>query len=118
MRGVRAAIVAALLPTACAPSPAGPGDVQRVTAALAGTSVLTRNYGVQRSGANVNETTLDTTNVNTARFGRLFQVAVDDDVYASILITAGLSIQGITRNVFFVATVNNSVYAFDADTGG
>jgi MYXO-CTERM domain-containing protein len=116
MRGLCAAIVAALLPASCAPS--SPGDVQRVTEALSTTSVLTRNYGSQRSGANVAETTLDTTNVNTARFTRLFQVSVDDDVYASILISAGLPIQGSPRNVFFVATVNNSVYAFDADTGG
>jgi MYXO-CTERM domain-containing protein len=109
-----AAVVAVLL-TACSPPAAGPGDVEKVTGAL---SVLTRNYGVQRSGANVNETILNTTNVNTARFARLFQVSVDDDVYASILITPGLSIQGGARDVFFVATVNNSVYAFDADAGG
>src|SRR5262249_18878952 len=81
-------------------------------------NVFTRNYNNQRTGANLSETVLNTSNVNPSQFGKLFQVQVDDQIYAGILYAAGLSIGGSTRNVIFVATVNNTVYAFDADTAG
>ena len=83
-----------------------------------GVNVLTRNYNNQRTGANLSETILTTSNVNSSQFGKLFQVQVDDQVYAGLLCAAGLSIGGATRNVLYVATVNNTVYAFDADAAG
>ncbi|HKQ78003.1 MAG TPA: hypothetical protein VJ810_30175, partial [Blastocatellia bacterium] len=81
-------------------------------------NVSTRNYNNQRTGANLSETFLTASNVNSSQFGKLFQVQVDDQVYAGLLYSAGLSIGGVTRNVLFAATVNNTVYAFDADTAG
>jgi hypothetical protein len=81
-------------------------------------NVSTRNYNNQRTGANLSETVLNTSNVNSSQFGKLFQNQVDDQVYAGLLYSAGLSIGGATRNVLYVATVNNTVYAFDADTAG
>ena len=81
-------------------------------------SVLTRNYNNQRTGANITETTLNTSNVNAAQFGRLFMLPVDDQIYAGVLYVPGLQIAGGTHNVIYVATMNNSVYAFDADTLG
>ncbi len=81
-------------------------------------NVSTRNYNNQRTGANLSETILTTSNVNSSQFGKLFQNQVDDQVYAGLLYSAGLSIGGATRNVLYVATVNNTVYAFDADTPG
>ena len=81
-------------------------------------NVSTRNYNNQRTGANLSETVLNTSNVNSSQFGKLFQTQVDDQVYAGLLYSAGLSIGGATRNVLYVATVNNTVYAFDADTAG
>jgi hypothetical protein len=79
---------------------------------------LTRNYNNQRTGANVAETVLDATNVNAGQFGKLFQLPVDDQVYAGILYASGVAIAGGTHNVVYVATVSNTVYAFDADTLG
>src|SRR5215475_3479681 len=81
-------------------------------------NVSTRNYNNQRTGANLSETVLTTLNVNSSQFGKLFQNQVDDQVYAGLLYSAGLSIGGATRNVLYAATVNNTVYAFDADAPG
>jgi hypothetical protein len=86
--------------------------------ALSGFSVTQRAYNSQRSGANVSETALNTTNVNLATFAKLFTITLDDQVYAQPLYASGLSIAGGTHNVVFVATVNNTVSAFDADLAG
>jgi outer membrane protein assembly factor BamB len=47
----------------------------------------------------------------------LFKMPVDDQVFAQPLVDTSVSIGGGTHNVVYVATSNNSVYAFDADTG-
>jgi outer membrane protein assembly factor BamB len=80
-------------------------------------SVLTQHNDNTRAGLNNKETVLTTSNVNTAQFGRLFTLTVDDQVYAQPLVYAGLSIASGTHNVVFIATVNNSVYAYDGDKG-
>lgn len=80
-----------------------------------GVSVLTRSYDNQRTNANLQETTLTPANVNSATFGKIFDLPVDDDVYAQILYAPKTAIAGGTHNVIYVATVNNSIYAFDAD---
>jgi hypothetical protein len=86
--------------------------------ALGPVNVLTRNYNNQRTGANLLETTLNVNNVNAGGFGKLFQLPVDDEVYATILYASGVVVGGVTRNVIYVATVNNTLSAFDADTAG
>src|SRR5215471_7176215 len=83
--------------------------------AFAQVSILTRGYDNQRTGADTSETVLTAANVNASQFGKLFQLQVDDQVYAGILYVPGLTVNGATHNVIYVATVNNTVYAFDAD---
>src|ERR1700733_10300402 len=83
-----------------------------------GVNVLTRNYNNERTGANLSETTLTTANVGSGQFGKLFMLPVDDEVWAAPLYMSDLQIAGGTHNVVYVATMNNSVYAFDADTLG
>ena len=78
-------------------------------------SVLTQHNDIGRTGQNLSETALTPSNVNAAQFGLLFKQAVDDQVYAQPLYAAAVSIGGGTHNVVYAATVNNSVYAFDAD---
>ena len=56
--------------------------------------------------------------MNSAEFGKVFSASVDGQIYAQPVYMSGLSIPGQgTHNVVFVVTENDSVYAFDADTG-
>ena len=85
------------------------------TQAQTAVNVLTRCYNAQRTGLNANETKLTTANVNSGQFGMLFARPVDGEIYGQPLYAAGLTINGGTHNVLFVATMHDSLYAFDAD---
>ncbi len=88
-----------------------------VTAAAAGTDVVTYKYDVMRTGQNLTESTLTLSNVTSATFGKLRNLMVDGLVDAQPLYLSQLAVAGATHNVVFVATEHDSVYAFDADTG-
>jgi len=79
-------------------------------------AVLTRHNDLARTGANCNETLLNTGNVNSSQFGLLYTRPVDEYIYAQPLIMTNVNLgpQG-THNIVIVATANNTVYAFDAD---
>src|SRR5215469_8059023 len=78
-------------------------------------AVTTHHNDNGRTGQNLSELVLNTSNVNVNTFGKLFSRAVDGQIYAQPLYVPNLSVGGTTRNVVYVATQNNSVYAFDAD---
>ena len=81
--------------------------------------VLTNRNNNARTGANLRETTLSTENVNVTSFGKLFSRTVDGDLYAQPLIASGVNPgKGLIRNVVFLATSRNWVYAYDADEPG
>ena len=79
--------------------------------------VLTWRYDLTHAGQNTQETALTPANVNTQSFGKLFSVPVDSTVYAQPLYVPALKMNdGVVHNVLFVATENDSIYAFDADS--
>jgi hypothetical protein len=81
------------------------------------TDVTTYKYDVARTGANLTESTLTPANVNASGFGLLRFLNADGKVDAQPLYLSALSVQGAAHNVLFVATENDTVYAFDADSG-
>jgi hypothetical protein len=84
--------------------------------ALGQVNILTQHNDNNRSGANLNETILNTSNVNMNSFGKLYTFSVSGDVFAQPLYVSGLSIAGVQHNVLYVCTMNDCVYAFDTDT--
>ncbi len=89
-----------------------------ITAAHALQPVLQRGYEAGVSGANLSEVALNTSNVAPSTFGLVFKLPVDDNVYAQPLYVPSVAIPGQgTHNVVYVATMSDSLYAFDADTG-
>jgi F5/8 type C domain/Secretion system C-terminal sorting domain/Fibronectin type III domain len=80
------------------------------------TDVLTQHNDMARTGWNQTESQLTVANVTPTTFGLLTSRTVDDIIYAQPLVVSGVNILGgPAANVVYVATVNNSIYAFDAD---
>jgi hypothetical protein len=80
--------------------------------------VFMHHNDAARTGQNVKEYALTTANVNSSTFTQLFSCPVDGQLYAQPLYMANLLVGSVTRNVVFLATEHDSVYAFDADSPG
>lgn len=93
---------------------AGPGEPVIVVSS-AGFYYLTQHFDISRTGWMPYETTLNPGNVPHLK--QKFTHAVDGTVYAQPLYAHHVNIPGMgAHNVVYVATENDSVYAFDADT--
>ncbi|MGI8770165.1 MAG: PQQ-binding-like beta-propeller repeat protein [Acidobacteriaceae bacterium] len=68
------------------------------------------------TGWQSNELLLTPSNVSSS-LGQKWSASVDGGVWAEPLYMNGLTINGVSHNVLFVATDNDSVYALDGDTG-
>jgi hypothetical protein len=89
-------------PDSCPPEPRSDGLVP------------TQRYDNFRSGANLTETTLNTSNVNVAQFGKLTTHTLRGSVYAQPLFVRGVHVPAIgARDVVYAATMRNYVYALD-----
>jgi hypothetical protein len=110
------------------PHALGPHTVRAISLAdtsksAAGKVIMTNYSGVftwhnnnSRNGLNPQERVLTPSNVKSSTFGKLFSRSVDGQIYAQPLYVANLTIPNRgPRNVVFVATEHDSVYAFDAD---
>ncbi len=92
-------------------------SVLTVSCAFSQMAVTTHHYDNSRTGGNTSEDILTASNVNPSMFGMLFSYPVDGDVYAQPLYVPSVTLaNGSTHNVLYIETMNNSVYAFDADT--
>jgi fibronectin type 3 domain-containing protein len=110
-------------------APSGTGQHTVTAATTDGTqngtaAAFTTNYaGIftfhndnMRTGQNNAETVLTTSNVNASSFGKLFTRPTDGLTYASPLYVENVSVPGQgSKNVVFIATEHDSVYAYDAD---
>jgi hypothetical protein len=82
-------------------------------------SVTTWHYDNARTGGNTIETKLTPSNVNSTQFGKLATFPVDGFVVGQPLYLGGVNISGQgVHDVVYVATMHDSVYAFDADSRG
>jgi hypothetical protein len=82
------------------------------------TDVLTYHNDIARTGQNLTENTLTTSNVTSAKFGKLALYPVDGLVDAEPLYASNLAVPSRgTHNLLIVPTENDSVYGFDADSG-
>ena len=89
--------------------------VSRVAASAPIPGIFTYHFNNARDGQNLNETILTPSNVNSSTFGKLFSRAVDGYVYAEPLYVNSVQIPNVgTREVVYIATEHDSVYAFDA----
>jgi len=87
------------------------------TPAVAQIDITTERYDDSRLGANLSETQLNASNINVASFGKLWSYTVSGSVYAQPLYVRSVTIPGQgTHNVLYVVTMNDVVYAFDADS--
>jgi outer membrane protein assembly factor BamB len=109
------------------------GDVVEVAEQLGGSTTLSNKIVIgcsdvvtyhndsQRTGWNANENTLTAANVNSNSFGLVAQVGpevLDDQIDAQPLVVTKQSVQGFgVRNVVYVVTAANTVYALDAWSG-
>lgn len=71
------------------------------------------------TGQNAQEEVLNPATVSGSTghtFGKLFGCSVDGAIFAQPLYVANVTVAGVPHNVVYVATENDSVYAFDADS--
>ena len=80
-----------------------------------GVSIITQHNDLNRTGWNDRETVLNHNSVSSGKFGCIGTFGVDDQVYAQPLILNKITIGSYTGSVLYVATVNNTVYAFNAN---
>ena len=95
-----------------------------LSAAEAG-DVLTQHYNNARTGATLEESVLNTTNVASGSFQKLWTLYADGQIVAQPLYVSDLQIDTTANpaappvkgkfNAVIIATMHNTVYAYDAD---
>ena len=83
-------------------------------------SVVTRSYDFYRTGANDEEVTLSASAVRARGIAKLFSMSIPDDprLEAQPLAVGNVRLSnGETHDVIYQASMGNTVYAFDAQTG-
>jgi len=88
----------------------------RITTAVAATDVVTYHNDVARTGQNLTETLLTAATVTSSIFGKVRFFPTDGKVDAQPLYLSNVAMPGqVARNILYVATEHDTVYAFDAD---
>src|SRR5580700_4061198 len=96
----------------------GVSGTTSLTVTGSGVNVPLFHFDAQRTGLNPGEGILSPSTLSTPNFGKLFSYTLDGYDYGQPLLVSNLTIKGAVHNVVFVATENDSVYAFDSDNYG
>jgi hypothetical protein len=96
---------------ACSSSEAEDGAESAEQGVASNVHVLTSRNDNARTASNAKEKVLKHATVNGQTFGRVWSRPVDGQIYAQPLYVGGVN----AKNVIYVATEHNSVFAFDAD---
>ncbi len=84
--------------------------------ARAQTSVTMWQYDTQHTGNNPNETALTPALVGAAgNFGYLYSQPTDGQTYGQPVLASGISVNGTTHDIVYVATEAGTIFAYDAD---
>jgi hypothetical protein len=81
-------------------------------------SLPTANFDLNRTNANLSEPFLTPTSVTSGNFKLLGSYILDGLVFAQPIYVEKITTSGQTHNLVIIATLNNSVFAFDADAPG
>jgi len=81
-------------------------------------SIPTSNVDGNRNNSVSTETQLTPTNVTTGKFGLFGGWATDGHVFSQPLFVPAVTTSGVVHDLLIVVTMNNSVYAFDANRPG
>jgi len=90
---------------------------KRIGAAAEPLNVLTYHNDIMRTGLMPLETTLTPANVNSTNFGKVNFLTTDGKIDAEPLYASNVLINGVSRNVLYVVSEHDTIYAFDADSG-
>lgn len=88
-----------------------------VASAPGAVNYTTWKFDNARDGLQPNETLLTPANVNSTNFGQIWSATLDGRPWAQPLYMSGVTINSAKHNVVYTVTANDSVYAFDGDTG-
>jgi chitodextrinase len=103
--------------TVSAVNPSNPAFTVSASVAVTDLTGITLYHNdVARTGQNLHEYALTPSAVASGSFGKLWSCPLDGTVYAQPLYVANLAIGGGTHNVLFVVTMNDTIYAFNADS--
>jgi hypothetical protein len=78
-------------------------------------NVVTQHNDNARTGAYLEETALTPATIRSGRFGKLYERTLQGDICAQPLYVRDVATSTGVKNLFFIATSTNRVYAFDAD---
>lgn len=103
----------ALASHACSDEPSAPPPPP--DASVTPFDVVTHHYDNARTGANLDETLLTTSDVGSLH--PIYSAKVDGEIYAQPLVVHGVVTGGAPRDLLLVATMEDTVFAFDANDG-
>ena len=115
--GLYTAPVATESCTIKATSTTNSSNTSSATAQITVVNYTSRKNGTDGTGVQSKEFVLNPTSVSSGKFSQLWNVGLDGPIWGQPLYMNGISVGGKVRNVVYVTTSNDSVYALDADTG-